>query len=96
MIDLRVPIFGTSAIVPISVRMQKTITSSKYASLVAWLKQARVDQGVSMRELASRLDAPHSFVQKVETMERRLDVFEYSLYCKALGVDVHKGLDLLN
>jgi len=75
--------------------MQKAITSSKYASLVAWLKQARVDQGISMRELASRLGEPHSFVQKVETMERRLDVFEYSLYCEALGVDVHAGLDYL-
>ena len=48
--------------------MQKATTTEKYASLVAWLKQARVDQGISMRELASRLDEPHSFVQKVEIM----------------------------
>lgn len=75
--------------------MQKAITSSKYASLVTWLKQARVDQGISMRELASRLDEPHSFVQKVESMERRLDVLEYCLYCKALGVEPSKGLELL-
>jgi hypothetical protein len=76
--------------------MQKAITSSKYASLVAWLKQSRVDQGISMRELASRLDEPHSFVQKVEIMERRLDVFEYTLYCKALGINPAKGLNHLN
>lgn len=75
--------------------MQKAITSSKYASLVAWLKQARVDQGISMRELASRLDEPHSFVQKVEGMDRRLDVFEYCLYCKALGVKPDDGLAFL-
>lgn len=75
--------------------MQKAITSLKYASLVAWLKQARVDQGISMRELASRLDEPHSFVQKVETMERRLDVFEYTVYCEALGVEAEKGINLL-
>jgi len=75
--------------------MQKAITSSKYASLVAWLKQSRVDQGISMRELASRLDEPHSFVQKVEIMERRLDVFEYTLYCKALGINPVKGMDYL-
>ena len=75
--------------------MQKAITSSKYASLVAWLKQARVDQGISMRELASRLDEPHSFVQKVEGMDRRLDVLEYCLYCKALGVKPEVGLALL-
>lgn len=75
--------------------MQKAITSSKYASLVKWLKQAREDQGISMRELASRLDEPHSFVQKVEIMERRLDVFEYTLYCEALGVDPLQGMKIL-
>ena len=48
-----------------------------------------------MRELARRLDEPHSFVQKVEIMERRLDVFEYTLYCEALGVDPVEGLGLL-
>jgi transcriptional regulator with XRE-family HTH domain len=75
--------------------MQKTITSSKYSDLIHWLKQAREDQSISMRELARRLDEPHSFVQKVEIMERRLDVFEYTLYCKALGVDPIRGLKIL-
>lgn len=75
--------------------MQKAITSSKYANLVTWLKKSRVDQGISMRELAQRLDEPHSFVQKVEIVERRLDVFEYDQYCQALGVDPKKGLDFL-
>lgn len=82
-------------IVPIIGTVQKTITSSKYANLINWLKQARKDQGISMRELASRLDEPHSFVQKIEIMERRLDVFEYTLYCEALGVDPVEGLTLL-
>jgi transcriptional regulator with XRE-family HTH domain len=75
--------------------MQKTITSSKYSDLIHWLKQTREDQSISMRELARRLDEPHSFVQKVEIMERRLDVFEYTLYCKALGVDPIRGLKIL-
>ncbi|MEE2732960.1 MAG: helix-turn-helix transcriptional regulator [Pseudomonadota bacterium] len=75
--------------------MQKAITSSKYASLVDWLKQARVDQGISMRELATRIGEPHSFVQKVESMERRLDVYEYDLYCKALDLDPKAGFEFL-
>ncbi|TNC86306.1 MAG: transcriptional regulator [Alcanivorax sp.] len=75
--------------------MQKAITSSKYASLVAWLKQAREDQGISMRDLAIKIGEPHSFVQKVESMERRLDVYEYDLYCKALGLDPRVGFDYL-
>ena len=75
--------------------MQKAITSSKYASLVDWLKHARVDQGISMRELATRIGEPHSFVQKVESMERRLDVYEYDQYCKALDLDPKAGFEFL-
>ncbi len=48
-----------------------------------------------MRELAETLGKPHSFVQKVETMERRLDVYEYTIYCQALGVDPKRGIDIL-
>lgn len=81
--------------VPIIGTMQKAIASPKYASLVEWLKQAREDQGLSMRDLANRLGEPHSFVQKVETRERRLDVFEYTLYCKALDLDPMDGLAFL-
>ncbi len=75
--------------------MQKTITSSKYASLVAWLKKSRLDQSISLRELAARLETPHSFVQRIEMMERRLDVFEYTLYCEALGIDPIEGMKIL-
>lgn len=46
-----------------------------------------------MRALAEKLDVPHSFVQKIETMERRLDVMEYVWYCNELGVDAKKGLE---
>ena len=48
-----------------------------------------------MRDLAIRLDEPHSFVQKVEMRERRLDVFEYTLYCNALDLDPMEGLAFL-
>lgn len=76
--------------------MQKAISSSKYAALISWLKQSRIDQGLSMRALAEILGEPHSFVQKVEMMERRLDVYEYSIYCAGLGIDPRKGIDLLS
>lgn len=48
---------------------------------------------MTMRELAEKLDAPHSFVGKTEQGERRLDVVEYVRYCKALGVDPAEGLN---
>lgn len=76
--------------------MKKAISSPKYAALIDWLKAARTDQGLSMRDLALRLDEPHSFVQKVEILERRLDVSEYVDYCKALNLNPKDGLDLLH
>ena len=48
-----------------------------------------------MRELSERLDKPHSYVQKVEQGERRLDVVEYIWYCTALKIDPHTGVQLV-
>jgi len=77
--------------------MHKSITSDKYRLLITWLKEARLENGLSMRDLADRINEPHSFVGKIETLERRLDVYEYVIYCEALGVDPKKGLGhLLN
>lgn len=75
--------------------MHKTITSDKYLSLITWLKNCRLEQNITMRDLALKIDEPHSFVGKVETAERRLDIYEYVIYCKALGISPSKGLKLL-
>ncbi|WP_041590456.1 helix-turn-helix domain-containing protein [Teredinibacter turnerae] len=76
--------------------MQKAISSHDYRRLVEWLKHARLAHGWSMRELASKIDEPHSFVQKVEWMERRLDVYEFVQYCRALEIDPHEALDFFD
>ncbi|ACR12385.1 putative DNA binding protein [Teredinibacter turnerae T7901] len=46
--------------------------------------------------MASKIDEPHSFVQKVEWMERRLDVYEFVQYCRALEIDPHEALDFFD
>lgn len=90
-----VPNLGTFLIVPIIGTMEKTISSKKYSDLIQWLKKARVDQNLSMRDLAERLGEPHTLIQKIESLERRLDVWEYSVYCRALGLDPAIGLSIL-
>ena len=75
--------------------MIKTITSPKYAKLVGWLVAARHSSGLSIRELADKLDISSTAVHRIESLERRLDVFEYVLYCQALNVDPAAGLKLL-
>jgi len=49
-----------------------------------------------MRELGDMIDEPHSFIGKIESGERRLDVFEYVQYCKALSIDPAEGLKILS
>jgi len=72
--------------------MQKTITSKSYKSLIDWLKKSRVEKGITMRELALELNVSHSWISKVENLERRLDLYEYMTLCKCLGIDPKKGL----
>ncbi|WP_025470082.1 MULTISPECIES: helix-turn-helix domain-containing protein [Acinetobacter] len=75
--------------------MTTSIYTNEVKALTNWLKQARQDQKFSMRALAERMNKPHSFVQKVEQGERRLDVIEYVWYCRKLGVNPQDGLLLI-
>lgn len=43
----------------------------------------RLDAGLTQADLAERLDKPQSFVAKVETQERRLDVIEFAKWMVA-------------
>ncbi|NOR43602.1 MAG: XRE family transcriptional regulator [Gammaproteobacteria bacterium] len=76
--------------------MIKSITSKKYLSLLSWLKSARIEQGLTMRDLGVLISEPHQFIGKVESAERRLDLYEYMQYCQALDLDPVDGLILLN
>ena len=51
--------------------------------------------GLSQRELAEKLGREHSFVWRIETGERRLDIVEFHWVCEALGQDatrIYRGL----
>lgn len=76
--------------------MTKALSAPQYRNLVAWLKEVRLDSNLSMRDLGSRLNKPHTYVQKVETTERILDVHEFVLYCEALQIDPRDGLSHLS
>jgi len=45
-----------------------------------------------MRAVAAKLNVPHSWICKIETGERRLDVCEYLALCQAIGCDFEEGM----
>ena len=48
----------------------------RYAELRRRLRDARASAGLTQRDVAARLNRPPSFIAKVESGERRLDVLE--------------------
>ncbi|PTA49270.1 XRE family transcriptional regulator [Shewanella morhuae] len=76
--------------------MSKTLYAPEYRKPIERLKAARIDRGLTMRELAAELGVPHSYVGKVEQCERKLDVLEYIYYCKALNEGPLKGMLILS
>ncbi|WP_129543269.1 helix-turn-helix domain-containing protein [Serratia sp. 1D1416] len=75
--------------------MTKSIHSPEMQALLSWLRETRESQGLSMREMGERIGRPHSFIQKVEVGERRLDVVEFIWYCEALGVQPQTGMSIV-
>ena len=66
--------------------MRKSVYTKKQKSLLAALKKARQEAGMTQQHLADALEKPQSFVAKVEGGERRLDVIEFIALCEILGL----------
>lgn len=67
--------------------MRKSTHTAEYAVLRAELRTSRTGAGLSQRQLAARLQFPHTWVAKVESGERRIDVIELGWFLAACGVD---------
>jgi transcriptional regulator with XRE-family HTH domain len=65
--------------------MAKTIRSSGHQALCNALVAARATAGLTQAELAARLRCHQSFVARVESGERRVDVVELIVLARALG-----------
>lgn len=67
--------------------MRKSIHTAEYRALCHELKAARGQAGLSQRDLAAILKVPHSWVAKVESAERRIDLLEFALFLTSCGTD---------
>jgi ribosome-binding protein aMBF1 (putative translation factor) len=70
-----------------SARRPNPVFSDEYAAVRQVLVTARMGAGVSQRGLAARLGKAQSHVCRIEQGERRVDLLEFYLIAKALGVN---------
>lgn len=63
------------------------VVSPDYRAAINAISNARTEAGISQRELARRLNKPPSFVNKIELLERRLDVLEFIAIAEAMELD---------
>ena len=68
-------------------RLPKSLYTPTYARFLAELKNARIAAGLTQIEAAARLGRPQSFISKCESGERRIDVAEFLVFCRAFGID---------
>jgi transcriptional regulator with XRE-family HTH domain len=72
--------------------MRKSVHSKEYKVLTGLLVAARKKAGLTQQQVANRLGRPQSFVAKVESGERRLDVVEFLQICAVLRADAMEML----
>lgn len=66
--------------------MRKSTHTTEYRRMIAALRKAREDAGLTQEDVIRRLKTYASFISKIESRERRLDVVELAALCKLYGV----------
>ena len=62
--------------------MSTSVYNDDYKKLIERLKQARLDAGLSQQVVTDELNKPQSYVSKVESGDRRLDIIEVKEFAK--------------
>ena len=70
--------------------MSKTLGTSRHRALIAFLTAKRHAAGMSQTDLAKALGEYQSFVARMESGQRRVDVIEYENLAQILEFDVHE------
>jgi len=72
----------------IQTSMSKSVYSKDYKAIIERLKAARVEAAFSQQAVADKLGKPQSYISKIESGERRLDVAEIKKFATIYKKDV--------
>lgn len=72
--------------------MVKTLGTERHKALIALLIEKREAAGLTQSDLAAKLGEYQSFVARLESGQRRVDVIEFLALAELLGFDAEKAL----
>lgn len=64
-----------------------SIYSEEYQFVIKALRDARVQKGITQEKLAQAMERPQSFIAKIESGERRLDIIEFAYVAQLLDIN---------
>jgi transcriptional regulator with XRE-family HTH domain len=72
--------------------MEKSQHGAAYQRMLRALRKAREDAGLTQEQVVDRLGVYASFLSKVESGERRIDVIELNSLCRIYNVTLFEFL----
>lgn len=69
-----------------------SIYSKEYKQIIHALRSSRIKKGITQQVLAKALDRPQSFIAKIESGERRLDIVEFIHIAHLLAINPNEIL----
>ena len=75
--------------------MARSLHTAAHRELVSAVVAMRKRAGLTQRALAERLGREQNFVARLETGQRRVDLIEWAMLCRACGVEPARELAAL-
>lgn len=72
--------------------MVDSVWSSGYDAVIKAVVAMREEAGLTQRELAERIGREQSFIGRIETRQRRVDLIEFIWIARCCGFDGEKEL----
>lgn len=72
--------------------MSRTLRSPRQAALIAYIIAQREKAGLTQTQVAKRLKRPQSFVARLESGQRRVDVVELLELAEIIGFNPREAL----
>lgn len=66
---------------------RKSLFEQPYQDIIQRLIERRKELGMTQWDLAEAYGEDQSFISRIERMQRRLDVYEFAVFCRILDVD---------